>query len=199
MPTTAAADHDPSNGYEAVATEFMRRRGRSRIGVGRVRTWARSLPPAASILDLGCGDGVPISQALIEEGFDVHGVDASPSLAAAFQRSFPKATIACEAVEDSRFFGRTFDAAVAVGLIFLLSPDAQRNLIRGVARALIPGGRLLFTSPAALCRWTDVLTGRPSISLGAEAYKSLLSDVRLALVGTHVDEGQNHYYEACKR
>ena len=196
--TKATPEDDPSNGYEAVASELVERRERSSIGVGTVRDWARSLPPGASILDLGCGHGVPISMALMNDGFEVYGVDASPSLTAAFRRRFPHAPVACEAVEDSRFFGRTFDGIVAVGLIFLLRAEVQRAVIRKVALALNPGGRFLFTCPAQVCTWTDVLTGHQSRSLGAEEYKAVLSDVGLTPVGEYVDEGGNHYFGACK-
>lgn len=173
-------------------------RQQSCIGAATVRSWGRSLPRSASILDLGCGAGVPISEALITEGFAVYGVDASPNLTAAFRTRFPHAHVACEAVEDSRFFGRTFEGVIAVGLLFLLSADAQRDLIRRVALALNPGGRFLFTSPAQSCTWTDILTGRQSLSLGAEAYRSVLSDAGLTIVGAHLDEGDNHYYDTCK-
>ena len=46
--------------------------------------------------------------------------------------------VSCEAVEDSSFFGRTFDGVIAVGLLFLLSAAEQRDLIRRVAFALNP-------------------------------------------------------------
>jgi hypothetical protein len=45
-------DVDPSNGYEAVAQEFMAIRRDSPVGVEAVLEWARSLPPGATILDL---------------------------------------------------------------------------------------------------------------------------------------------------
>ena len=198
MPTKATTAHDPSNGYEAVASEFVERREQSSIGVGTVRTWARSLPSGASILDLGCGHGVPISMALMNDGFTIYGVDASPSLTAALRRRFPHAHVACETVEDSPFFGRAFDGIVAVGLMFLLPAEVQRGLIRKVTLALSSGGGFLFTCPAQACTWTDVLTGRPSLSLGAEGYKAALSDAGLTPVGEYVDEGENHYYGACK-
>ena len=194
--TDTSAGNDKSNGYEAVASEFMARR-QSHIGVATVRSWARSLPPGASVLDLGCGHGLPISMALIDDGFVVYGVDASPSLTAAFQRRFPRADVACEAVEDSRFFGRTFDGVIAVGLMFLLPRAAQRQLIGKVAQALNPGGRFLFTSPAQVCTWIDKLTGRQAQSLGVEAYRAALAESGFALAGEHVDEGDNHYYDAC--
>lgn len=187
---------DPSNGYEAAAPEFMRRRERSGIGVALVRAWARSLSRGGTILDLGCGSGVPIAEALIDEGFAICGVDASPTLAAAFRRRFPHAHVACETVEDSSFFDRRFDGVIAVGLMFLLAADVQRATIHKVAKALNAGGRFLFTSPVQACTWTDVLTGRESLSLGAEEYRAVLSDAGFTLLDEHEDEGGNHYYDA---
>jgi SAM-dependent methyltransferase len=190
---------DASNGYEAVASEFMAARERSNVGVATVRAWGRSLPKGAAVLELGCGSGVPISEALMNDGVVLYGVDASRSLTAAFRSRFPNAPVACEAVEDSRFFDRTFDGVLAVGLMFLLPAHAQRDLIRRVALALTRGGRFLFSSPAQSCSWTDMLTERPSLSLGAAAYKAVLSDAGLRLIGEHLDEGENHYYDACKQ
>ncbi len=190
---------DPSNGYEAVATDFIAVRQQSGFGVATVRAWGRSLPQGSSILDLGCGFGAPISQALIDDGFVIYGVDASSSLIREFRRRFPDVNVACEAVEDSRFFDRTFDGVIAVGLLFLLSEDSQRDLIRRVGLALNSGGRFLFTSPTQSCTWTDILTGRESLSLGADAYKAIIADAGLTLVGEHSDEGDNHYYDTCRQ
>ena len=199
MATKPAFEKDPSNGYEAVSTEFIAVRKQSGVGVATVRAWGRSLPQGGTILDLACGFGVPNSQALIDDGFVIYGVDASPSLIAEFRRRFPDVNVACEAVEDSRFFDRTFDGVIAVGLLFLLSEDSQRDLIRRVGVALNSGGRFLFTSPAQSCTWTDILTGRESLSLGADAYKAIIADARLNLVGEHSDEGDNHYYDMCRQ
>ena len=196
MPTNKK---DPSNGYEAVATELIAVRQQSRTGLARIHVGGRSLPQGASILDLGCGFGVPISQGLINDGFMIYGVDASSSLITECCRRFPDVHVACEAVEDSRFFDRTFDGVIAMGLLFLMSEDSQRDLIRRVRLALNSGGRFLFTSPAQSCTWTDILTGRESLSLGADAYKAIIADAGLTLVGEHSDEGDNHYYDTCRQ
>src|SRR5262245_24404339 len=129
-------ENDASNGWEAAAGKFMAAREQSRIGVAVVRTWARHLPSGASILDVGCGSGVPISQALMDDGFVVYGVDASPTLVAAFHGRFPQATVACEPAERSRFFDRRFDGVIAVGLLFLLPADVQHALILRMGAAL---------------------------------------------------------------
>ncbi len=61
MATKPTYEKDPSNGYEAVATEFIAVRQQSGVGVATVRAWGRSLPQGATILDLACGFGVPNS------------------------------------------------------------------------------------------------------------------------------------------
>lgn len=137
---------DRSNGYEAVASEFMAHRGSRRsagIGVNAVRRWAQALPRAAAVIDLGCGPGFPITEILVAEGLNVFAVDAAPSFVEAFRRNLPHTPVVCETVQDSKFFSRTFDAVLAWGLIFLLSPGDQRHLIQRVSDILVPGGRLL--------------------------------------------------------
>lgn len=188
---------DKSNGYEEIAEHFMAARN-PRIGPSLVREWAKTLPPGASILDLGCGHGVPTSQTLIDEGFEIYGVDASAKLSAEFHKRFPHAHIECAAVEDSGFFSRTFDAAIAWGLMFILPLESQRLVIRKVARALKPGGKFLFTSPGEPVTWNDSLTGRESSSPGAEWYRQTLQDEGLLVTDGKLDEGENYYYFVTK-
>jgi SAM-dependent methyltransferase len=194
---------DRSNGYEAVSKEFLARRGSSAtrsigIGVKEVRRWARTLPPGSSVIDLGCGPGFPITTVLVEEGLDVFGVDAAPSFVAAFQRNLPGTPIICEAVQESRFFDRTFDAVLAWGLMFLLKAEDQQLLIQRFAEILVPGGRLLFTSTAKPNVWNDAMTGLESISLGAEQYRKLLGAAGILVAEEYEDVGESHYFEAFK-
>jgi len=195
------ASEDRSNGYEEIAPAFIAGRGsdRNETGVSVVSDWSRALPPAATVLDLGCGTGVPISQALIERGFHVYGVDASPKMIAAFRSRFPTVPLQCAAVEDSDFFGRIFDGVAAWGLFFLLASPVQHQLMRKVAAALRSGGRFLFTAPRQNCSWADLLTGRTSISLGYNAYRDTLAAAGMPLIGTCLDDADNHYYFAEKK
>jgi hypothetical protein len=82
--------------------------------------------------------------------------------------------------------------------MLLLGAEVQRELIGRVARALRPGGRFLFTSPAQACTWADNLTGRPSLSLGADVYTAIAVDAGLTVVAEHTDEGQDHHYDASR-
>lgn len=191
---------DRSNGYEAIAEEFLARRGNSKtrsnaIGVSEVRKWAKTLRPGSSVIDLGCGPGFPITAVLVEEGLQVFGVDAAPSFVAAFQRNLPGVPIVCESVVESSLFNRTFDAALSIGLMFILNADEQRRLIQRFAEILVPGGRLLFTSTASPAVWNDAMTGLELISLGAEEYKKLLGAAGISVTMEYEDVGQSHYFD----
>jgi SAM-dependent methyltransferase len=117
---------------------------------------------------------------------------------AEFRKRFPTAKTECAAVEDSDFFGRTFDGVICVGLMFLLPLENQRLIISKVARALNPGGKFLFTSVKDEVRWKDSLTDGESYSPGAEWYRRALSESGLAIEREDADEGGNYHFFTVK-
>lgn len=183
---------DPQ-GWEAVAVQFICARSPT-IGKATVSQWLAHLPAGGSVLDLGCGFGEPHARQLLAAGHEVFGIDASPTLAAECRRRLPNMSVTCEPIEDSDFFGRRFDAVLAIGLIFLLDEPVQERVLAKSAAALTSGGRLLFTAPWQPCEWQDRLTGRRSSSLGRQRYSELLERCGLSLEEELTDEGDNHYF-----
>ena len=187
-----------SNPYEIHAADFIA--ARSGIGARAVERWARAhLRPGGQVLDLGCGHGFPVSWVLSKHEVEVFGIDASPTLVAEFRRRWPGLTVRCEDVLESDLYGRAFDAVTMIGLVFLFSPADQERLIGRAARALKPGGRLLFTAPAQVHEWDDVLTGQRLRSLGEARYAAILRENGLRLVDSFTDAGGNHYVDAVDR
>ena len=189
---------DTANGYEEHAAAFLDARDRSSVGAAVVERWARGLAPGSAVLELGCGGGYPVTRILRDAGLDVRAVDASPTLAHVFGERFPDVPVACEPVEESRYFDREFDAAIAIGLVFLLPAASQPAVVARVASALRPGGRFLFTAPVEAGTWRDVVTGRESCSLGREGYEQALAAAGLSVVGTVDDEGGNNHYDTVR-
>lgn len=189
-----------SNGYESVAADFIQIRGKAEDGIGAraVREWALTLPAEATVLDVGCGTGWPISKVLIDMKLSVYGIDASPTLVDVFRQHFPGVPVACEAVEDSSFFNKKFNGVVAWGLLFLLPENQQELVVSRLCEALRVGGKFLFTAPYQPVEWKDVLTGQRSVSLGAERYSQLLAEGGLSILGEDTDDGDNYYYSAVK-
>jgi SAM-dependent methyltransferase len=165
--------------YEARAREFLRGRDASMIGSQVVEQWASTLAKGASVIELGCGGGYPITRALHAAGLRLWAIDSSPTLVAEFERRFPTVPVQCAKAQDSDFFNRTYDAAIAVGLIFLLPEHEQLALIGRVANILALGGRFLFTAPIEVGSWIDINTGISCQSLGRARYEALPTGSRL--------------------
>jgi SAM-dependent methyltransferase len=192
---------DESNGYERIAEIYISGRGRAVNGIGSstARAWAQTFSIGAVVLDLGCGTGIPVTKILLEAGLKVYALDASPKMVEDFRQNFPDVPVACESVERSAFFNRTFDGIIAVGLMFLLPEESQQALIAKMAAALDPGGKLVFTAPVDKHEWKDIMTEQLSWSLGAERYRGIIAASGLSIGEEYHDEGGNYYFSGIKR
>ena len=185
---------DSASAYEARAHEFLRGRDKSPIGTHIVDQWSRTLRRGATVIELACGGGYPVTRVLSSAGLQLWAVDSSPTLVAEFQSRFPAIPVQCARVQESDFFGRTYEGAIAIGLIFLLSESDQSTLISRVSKILVPGGRFLFMAPTERGDWIDMNTGLECRSLGP-SYEEYLREAGFRVVATFIDEGANHYYD----
>lgn len=182
--------------YEKKAHEYLRGRDESRIGYKVVRQWAEKLPAGSEVIEIACGGGYPVTKALSEAGLNLWAIDSSKTLLAEFKKRFPDIPVKCERVQHSDFFERKFDAAIAIGLIFLLPKPEQDELIKRVSSILKPGGQFLFMAPTKTGTWRDLNTGVQCSSLGFSKYQELLSKSDFKINSTVEDAGENNYYEA---
>ncbi|CAM5250059.1 class I SAM-dependent DNA methyltransferase [Streptomyces griseomycini] len=111
------------------------------------RRFAESGLEVRSVLDVCCGTGMTI-KALQDHGYEVTGVDASaPMLDIARTRTAPGTELLCLAVPDERLAELgPFDAALVCfdGVNYLTGGDALTATLHQLARALRPGGVLVF-------------------------------------------------------
>lgn len=142
------------------------------------------LPPGGSILDLGCGSGLPISAYLIHRKFAVTGLDSSPSMIALCRERFPQ----CEwLVEDMRTLAldRHFDGVLAWDSLFHLNYDDQRTMFSVFAGHAQPRGTLMFTSGHEHGEVLSEFAGEPlhHSSLDPAEYRTLLHQNGFQVVG----------------
>jgi ubiquinone/menaquinone biosynthesis C-methylase UbiE len=104
------------------------------------------LTPGESVLELGCGAGVPCTQALIKHGLSVTGVDISSAQIALAREHIPQATLIHADMISLSFEPGTFDAIVAFYSFFHLPQEEQVIMIGNISRWLKKGGWLLFNS-----------------------------------------------------
>jgi 2-polyprenyl-3-methyl-5-hydroxy-6-metoxy-1,4-benzoquinol methylase len=110
------------------------------------------LPAAASVLDLGCGCGVPVSRHLANAGHQVTGVDISDVQVKRARGLVPAGTFIRADATEITFRSGSFDAVVCLYALIHMPLDEQPRLIDRIAGWLRPGGWLLATTGHD--RWT---------------------------------------------
>ncbi|MFK8079439.1 MAG: class I SAM-dependent methyltransferase [Granulosicoccus sp.] len=193
---TGGSRIDCVGAYESKARDFLRLRDQSRIGKHVVETWAGSFERGACVIELACGGGYPVTKTLCSAGLRLYAIDSSATLLGEFRMRFPDIPVQCAEVQQCDFFNRTYDGAVAIGLVFLLTESEQLALIAELARRLRPAGRFLFTAPIEVGVWKDITTGVMCTSLGQSVYENHLKRAGFQSVVTLTDSGGNNYYDA---
>ena len=163
--------------YERHAHDYVADRGRQLWGEGAwLDRFTKLLPQGATVLDIGCGSGEPMARHLIEQGFAVDGVDASPTLISLCRVRFPDRAWH---THDMRTLGlgRRFHGLLAWDSFFHLSWDDQRRMFSIFQRHTMPGAALMFTSGTAHGEALGSYRGEPlyHASLDTEEYEALLA------------------------
>ncbi|MGZ4108350.1 MAG: class I SAM-dependent methyltransferase [Actinomycetota bacterium] len=143
---------DPSNragqvvrsGYDAIAKAYLAERDQTEKQ-RYVERFAGLLPPGGSVLDVGCGAGMPVDRYLIDKGFDVVGLDISAKQIELAQKSVPDGRYEVRDMTSLRDGEFRVDGVVSLFAIFHTPREAHGRLLRTFASFLNPGGMLLIT------------------------------------------------------
>jgi SAM-dependent methyltransferase len=133
-------------GYDAVSRHY---RGDDEVPPyyrGWIDDVAARLPSPGAVLDLGCGCGIPVVQALVAAGHRVTGVDISAVQVERARSLVPDARFEVADVTEVRFERSTFDAVVCLYAIIHVPIDQHAALLTRIATWLRPGGWLLLVS-----------------------------------------------------
>jgi len=115
---------------------------------------AAQLPAAGRILEVGCGHGL-LALYLALESADrrITGIDVDEDKLAVARAAGAGLAVTFEAVTGPGLPEGPWDGIAIVDVLYLLSADDQRSLLRSCAEALAPGGVLAVKEMALLPRW----------------------------------------------
>ena len=146
--------------YQRHAQDWDKDRGRSLFERPWLEQFLKLVPPGGSILDIGCGSSEPIARFLIEQGYEVTGVDSSPSLIDMCKRRFP---LQKWVVADMRALrlDTIFNGIIAWDSFFHLRPEDQRLMFPRFRKHASAEAALLFTSGPAYGEAIGEYRGEP--------------------------------------
>jgi SAM-dependent methyltransferase len=141
-------------GYDAAAEAY----GASRDLLENERhldLFMKRLPPPASVLDIGCGSGVPIDRDLIEHGYDVVGIDVSPKQIELARERVPGGRFEVRDMVDLTPGDYEVDGIVSFYAIFHTPRERHGDVLRTLASFLRPEGVMLMTMGASEWEGTE--------------------------------------------
>ena len=162
--------------YERHAASYDHDRGRRLQEKAWLDRFLAEIRPSGSVLDIGCGMGEPVARYIIESGFDLVGIDSSPSLIEMCRTRFPQNEWIVGDMRDLAI-GRRFDGLLAWDSLFHLSRDDQRAMFARFETHAAPGAALMFTSGPSDGEAIGSYRGEPlyHASLSPAEYRQLLT------------------------
>jgi 2-polyprenyl-3-methyl-5-hydroxy-6-metoxy-1,4-benzoquinol methylase len=134
------------SGYDRMAEQYLATKDpEDPLALSALEDLASLLPPEASVLDLGCGAGMPVTRWLADRGFAVTGVDVSARQLELARTNVPEATFLKADMSEVDFGPETFDGVVAFHSIIHVPRTEHPALLEGIHRWLRPGGGFLAT------------------------------------------------------
>jgi SAM-dependent methyltransferase len=150
-------------GYDQIAPRFGEWSARVE-GDPRDRFLSRFtelMPPNGSVLDLGCGAGVPSTKRLAST-FRVVGVDVSEAQVGLARAHVPEADFLRADILDLDFGEPAFDGVVALYSIAHIAREEHLRVFSLVSRRLRPGGVFLASlGTGDIAGWTGEWLGVP--------------------------------------
>lgn len=120
------------------------------------------LAPGSRVLDVGSGTGRPTAETLVRAGHHVLGVDVSPVMVELAARQVPEAEFRCTDVRGLPLEENSLDAVCVYFSLLQLDRAQQSELVGRLARALRPGGSLVFaTVPLDVAGVDATFMGQP--------------------------------------
>lgn len=103
------------------------------------------LSAGASILDLGCGPGIPFDEYLTENGLKLTGIDICRKHIDLARTNVPDAEFIRDDISGLKFEDQSFDAIISLYTIFHIPREEHKDLLLNIHRMLKDGGLALVT------------------------------------------------------
>ena len=141
-------------GYDKIAEQYNQDREKF-DNSKELQEFIDTLPEGGSVLDIGCGGGVPILRTLIANGFDATGIDFSSGMLEVAKRNVPQATLIHGDVTKTEFDENSFDGIISTYAIIHIHKSFHPTIYNQIYNWLKPGGVMLVCT--AHSEWEEIV------------------------------------------
>lgn len=193
--------------YDKIADFYEQGRSET-IGLNYVNKFLSFMPchvnhlNSPSVLDIGCGTGIPLTRHLVSRGARVTGLDVSTKMLEKARQKIPEATFIRADITSCMING-SFDGVLAWDSLFHISLEEQINTLKKVLRSLQPNGVALFTTGGHRGEIVSEMFGQKFYysSLSKRQYEDILVEENCQVLFNEEDDpsGHGHRVICCKK
>ncbi len=131
-------------GYNEAADSYFKTRNRFN-NTKYLKKLSSLLKPSSTILDIGCGAGLPIDKFFIDKGHKILGIDVSGKQVGLARRNIPEGSFEVKDMSELKKGSYKADAIISFYAIFHIPREEHENLFKKINSFLPQGGFLLVT------------------------------------------------------
>jgi len=140
------------DGYDKIAPQYMQER--TEPIDKEIQEFIALLPEKAKVLDIGCGGGIPVLKAMLENGFIATGIDFSKSMLEIAKKNVPKAELIYGDVTKTDFESNQFDGIISTYAIIHIHKSLHPIVYSRIYSWLKPGGIMLMGT--SYSEWEEI-------------------------------------------
>ena len=182
--------------YEQIADVYVAQRDQFK-SQRYLERFAELVPEGSSILDVGCGGGLPVDGFLIDRGYQVHGIDLSSRMIELALANVPQATYELANMSELQPSQFTVGGIVSLYAIFHTPRERHAELLGTFASFLPSGGAMLISMGASDWEGTDSFHGVDMSwsHFGSEINLDLVSDAGFAVLHAEIDHSSDESHQ----
>lgn len=196
------------SGYETgdYAGKFRRNNQPNKMEENFLKKLIDILPKNPSVLDFGCGTGIPFDKYLAEHSCEITGIDISKKHIDQAKKNIPRAEFIKG--DFSRInVQKTFDAIISLYAIFHIPREEHKDLFKKMAEILNKNGAILVTLGTTNEKcieakdWCDAKMAWSTYD--PEMYKKMLNEAGFKIVNAMFEgkpgDEEHHFWVLAKK
>ena len=147
-------------GYDKIAEDYYTHRDLNKFN-NELETFSSLLTENASILDAGCGAGIPTAKFLDKKGFNITGIDLSDKMLSLARNNVPNAKFIKMDMNNIMFDKNTFDGIISVYTLFHVPREKHQSIFNRFYEILKPKGVLMINNGITESEGKSIFFGVP--------------------------------------
>lgn len=184
-------------GYNAAADDYSKTRHRFN-NTKYLKKLVALLKPNSTILDIGCGAGLPIDKFFADKGHKVLGIDISGKQIGLARRNVPQGSFEVKDMSELKKGSFKADAVISFYAIFHIPREEHEALFKKINSFLPPDGLLLVTMGSN--EWEGVESNFHGVEMwwshyGANKNRQIVESADFEIIFHDIDTSNNEKHQ----